>query len=276
MPKYKIVKKTFTYLVYDGEALRRKAHKVAAEQDKDFDENHPDLKDDDRYLKHCEHLAEAEADAAEAGDEGGAMSAWLDEALIAADDPEADGDGYTLLHTLAENSNEQPSDYELGVLRLGIEIGHKLVRRNADGSTDIVAVRKVTPHDVYIEGDERRYWSVGEFPLTHSETATTLIGFADNVVPLGNTRRDIKPSLRGYLRHEAAYIILRERGEPMTTADLVAEMQSRGQPFFGQYPVESLQRAIRKHADRDGSMVYHDRKWSIAKELTIPPPSKWD
>ena len=39
---------------------------------------------------------------------------------------------------------------------------------------------------------------------------------------------DQRLSLRGYLHHESTYIVLRERGEPMATADIVAEMQRRG------------------------------------------------
>ncbi|MGY3615625.1 hypothetical protein [Bradyrhizobium sp. USDA 10063] len=178
--KYTIVKVTNTYLVYDHETLRRKAHEVAADQDKDS----PVPKDDDRYITHCEVLAEAEADAAEEGDKFGATWAWLEEALGVADHPHDDGDGYTFLSAQTQNSDEQPSDFELGVLRLGIEIGSKLVRQNADGSTDIVTVSKATPRDVCVEGDERRYWGPGTFPLTHSESQTALIGFADNVVPL--------------------------------------------------------------------------------------------
>jgi rRNA pseudouridine-1189 N-methylase Emg1 (Nep1/Mra1 family) len=51
------------------------------------------------------------------------------------------------------------------------------------------------------------------------------------------------PSLRGYLRWEAAYVVLRERGEPMTTAELVEELLARGRLFFGQFPEASLQQS---------------------------------
>jgi len=67
-------------------------------------------------------------------------------------------------------------------------------------------------------------------------------------------------------------IVLRERGEPMTTDDIITEMQSRGYQFYGLYhPRGNLHRALRKQAEIDGSMIYRDRKWSMVKDKIIPP-----
>ena len=79
-----------------------------------------------------------------------------------------------------------------------------------------------------------------------------------------------KKPLGGYLLHEAVYIVLCERGEPMTTDDLVAELQASGETFWGQFPSESLRQSIRR-GDRDGCLAYRDRKWSIAQEMKILP-----
>jgi hypothetical protein len=40
--------------------------------------------------------------------------------------------------------------------------------------------------------------------------------------------------------------------------------------------LQSLQRAMKKQAGIDGSTVYLDHKWSIIKDKTIPPESKWE
>lgn len=77
--------------------------------------------------------------------------------------------------------------------------------------------------------------------------------------------------LDGYLQHEAAYIVLRDRGEPMTTDAIAAEMGRRCYLFWGQYPASNVHRSMQKQAKRDGCYSYRDGKWSIEKAKTIAP-----
>jgi len=54
---------------------------------------------------------------------------------------------------------------------------------------------------------------------------------------------------------------------------------AKSRPFYDSSPgccFAKLQRAMKKQAGIDGSMVYLDRKWSIIKDKTIPPESKWE
>ena len=76
-------------------------------------------------------------------------------------------------------------------------------------------------------------------------------------------------NLSGYIQHEAAYLVLKERGEPMTAEEIAAEMARREFLFYGSWPANNVHRTMQKRLK--GYCTYVDGKWSITKDMVIPP-----